>query len=238
MSGRLNRRKATGEFSLARTNDDGEDSLRLLALRIQQSLRRPGAVIVFSPLEHHESPISLICKLAVCFAEREELVLVVDAGGTLEESRSVLASLFYGTPHRTAEGRPLDPTLVDGSSETQMATFGISDYLCNEDLEIGDLVLHTKYTRVDCIHGGVCPLPREGLASRRITDLLELSRGRYSMILVAGPSTQNQTDVQLLAARADGMLFTVSPSTPISNRGHEVIQDLIDLDAPVMGLIG
>jgi hypothetical protein len=237
LSGRLKRHK-TGEFSLARTSDDGEDSLRLLALRIQQSLRRPGAVIVFSPLEHEESPISLICKLAVCFAEREELVLVVDAGGTLAESRSILASLFHGTPHRTAEGRPLDPTLVDGSSETQVATFGISDFLCNEDLEIGDLVLHTKYTRVDCIHGGVCPLPREGLASRRITDLLELSRGRYSMILVAGPSTRNQTDVQLLAARADGMLFTVAPNTPISNRGHEVIQDLIDLDAPVMGLIG
>jgi Mrp family chromosome partitioning ATPase len=237
LSSRLNRRK-TGEFSLARTSDDGEDSLRLLALRIQQSLRRPGAVIVFSPLEHEESPISLICKLAVCFAEREELVLVVDAGGTLAESRSVLASLFHGTPHRTPEGRPLDPTLVDGSAETQMATFGISDYLCNEDLEIGDLVLHTKFTRVDCIHGGVCPQPREGLASRRITDLLELSRGRYSMILVAGPSTRNQTDVQLLAARADGMLFTVSPNSPISNRGHEVIQDLIDLDAPVMGLIG
>jgi Mrp family chromosome partitioning ATPase len=238
LSSRLNRRK-TGEFSLARTNDDGEDSLRLLALRIQQSLRRPGAVIVFSPLEHDESPISLICKLAVCFAEREELVLVVDAGGTLAESRSILSSLFRGTPHRTPEGKPLDPTLVDGSAaEAQMATFGISDFLCNEDLEIGDLVLHTKYTRVDCIHGGVCPPPREGLASRRITDLLELSRGRYSMILVAGPSTKNQTDVQLLAARADGMLFTVSPSTPISNRGHEVIQDLIDLDAPVMGLIG
>jgi Mrp family chromosome partitioning ATPase len=237
LSSRLKRHKS-GEFSLARTSDDGEDSLRLLALRIQQSLRRPGAVIVFSPLEHDESPISLICKLAVCFAEREELVLVVDAGATLAESRSTLASLFHGTPHRTPEGKPLDPTLVDGSSEAQMATFGISDYLCNEDLEIGDLVLHTKYTRVDCIHGGVCPLPREGLASRRITDLLELSRGRYSMILVAGPSTRNQTDVQLLAARADGMLFTVAPNTPISNRGHEVIQDLIDLDAPVMGLIG
>ena len=237
LSSRLKRHK-TGEFALSRTNDDGEDSLRLLALRIQQSLRRPGAVIVFSPLEHNESPISLICKLAVCFAEREELVLVVDAGATLAESRSTLSTLFHGTPHRTADGRPLDPTLVDGSAEAPMATFGISDFLCNEELEIGDLVLHTKYTRVDCIHGGVCPPPREGLASRRITDLLELSRGRYSMILVAGPSTRNQTDVQLLAARADGMLFTVAPNTPISNRGHEVIQDLIDLDAPVMGLIG
>ena len=82
-SSRLNRKK-TGELTLSKlAGDDGEDSLRLLALRIQQSLRRPGAVIVFTPLEHEESPISLICKLAVCFAEREELVLVVDAGATL-----------------------------------------------------------------------------------------------------------------------------------------------------------
>jgi Mrp family chromosome partitioning ATPase len=119
-----------------------------------------------------------------------------------------------------------------------MATFGVSDFLCHEELEMGDLVLHTKFPRVDCIHGGVCPPPREGLASRRMTELLEQSRGRYTMILVAGPSTKCQTDVQLLAARADGMLFTVSPNTPISSRGHEVIQDLIDLEAPVMGLIG
>lgn len=238
-SSRLNRRK-TGELTLAKTSDDdGEDSLRLLALRIQQSLRRPGAVIIFTPLEHDESPVSLICKLAVCFAEREELVLVVDAGGTLAESRTTLASLFQGTPHRTADGKPLDPTLTEGeSSESHMATFGVSDFLCQEELEMGDLILHTKFPRVDCIHGGVSPLPREGLASRRLTELLEQSRGRYSMILVAGPSTRNQTDVQLLAARADGMLFTVSPNTPISSRGHEVIQDLIDLNAPVMGLIG
>ncbi len=237
-SSRLGRKK-TGELTLSKLpGDNGEDSLRLLALRIQQSLRRPGAVIVFSPLEHEESPISLICKLAVCFAEREELVLVVDAGATLAESRSVLAALFQGTPHRTPEGAPLDPTLGDDSAGSRMATFGVSDFLCHEELEMGDLILHTKFPRVDCIHGGVCAPPREGLASRRMSELLDQSRGRYSMILVAGPSTKSQTDVQLLAARADGMLFTVSPNTPISSRGHEVIQDLIDLDAPVMGLIG
>jgi hypothetical protein len=238
-SNRLNRRK-TGELTLAKVaGDDADDSLRLLALRIQQSLRRPGAVIVFTPLEHEESPISLICKLAICFAEREELVLVIDAGATLAESSPVLAALFHGTPHRTPEGAPLDPTLSDGqNSGSQMATFGVSDFLCHEELDMGDLVLHTKFPRVDCVHGGVCPLPREGLASRRMTELLEQSRGRYTMILVAGPSTRSQTDVQLLAARADGMLFTVSPNSPISSRGHEVIQDLIDLDAPVMGLIG
>jgi Mrp family chromosome partitioning ATPase len=235
---RLNRGK-NGELMVARPDGEGEDSLRLLALRIQQSLRRPGAVILFSPLEHDESPISLICKLAVCFAEREELVLVVDAGNRLADSRGILASLFQGTAHRTPDGKPLDPTTTVGESEEpEVATFGVSDYLCQEELEIGDLVLHTKYSRVDCIHGGVGACPREGLASRRLSDLLEQSRGRYTMILVAGPSTKNQTDLQLLAARADGMLFTIAPNAPVSSKGHEVIQDLMDLGAPVMGLIG
>ena len=50
---------------------------------------------------------------------------------------------------------------MNGSS---MATFGVSDFLCHDELEMGDLVLHTKFPRVDCIHGGVCPPPRAGLA--------------------------------------------------------------------------
>jgi hypothetical protein len=67
--------------------DAADDPLRLLALRIQQSLHRPGSVIVFSALDHEESPISLICKLAICFAERDEAVLVLDASGTLAAHR-------------------------------------------------------------------------------------------------------------------------------------------------------
>ncbi len=72
-----------------------------LGARIQQSLRRPGAVIVFSPLEHEESPISLICKLAVCFAEREELVLVARAAGQPRRQRLGPACAFStaSAPH-------------------------------------------------------------------------------------------------------------------------------------------
>ncbi len=224
-----------------RQQDENEDDpLRLLALRIQQSLHRPGSVILFSALDHEESPVSLICKLAICFAERDEAVLVLDASGTLANNRQALSALFQNTPHRTTDGHVLDPTLTaaPGSPVSAMETFGISDYLMLDHLELSDLAIPTRNEGVDCIHGGARPFPREGLATRRMTELLEQSRTRYSMILVAGPSAQQHTDLQLLAARADGLLFTVSGDRPELRQGHEVLEDLLELDAPIMGLIG
>ena len=61
---------------------------------------------------------------------------------------------------------------------------------------------------------------------------------RADVLVEARTRADEESHGRHAAARADGMLFTVSPNSPISNRGHEVIQDLIDLDAPVMGLIG
>ena len=55
------------------------ESLRLLALRIQQSVPGPGATVVFSGLNHHRSSIPTISYLAECLARREERVLIVDA---------------------------------------------------------------------------------------------------------------------------------------------------------------
>ena len=85
-------------------------------------------MIVFSPLEHNESPISLICKLAVCFAEREELVLVVDAWGDTcgEPFHSVHA--VSRTDRTAGTGRPLDPTLVDGSAECEWRRSGFRTF--------------------------------------------------------------------------------------------------------------
>ena len=70
------------------------------------------------------------------------------------------------------------------------------------------------------------------------SELLEECRKRYSLILVAGPSTRQRADLEMLAARADGMLFTVQPNSPVPSHGYEVLQELIDLEAPVMGVIG
>lgn len=215
-----------------------DDPLRLLALRIQQSVHRPGSVIVFSALDHEESPIALICKLAVCFAERDEMVLVLDASGPLDAHRQPLGFLFQGTPHRTPDGHVVDPTLIDTPGSTTVQTFGIADYLSMEYLELADLAIPTRFQGVDCIHGGVRSFPREGLATRRMTELLEQCRHRYSMILIAGPCSHQHTDLQLIAARADGLLFTVQGDSQELRHSQEVLQDLLDLDAPIMGLIG
>jgi hypothetical protein len=55
-----------------------QHEFRLMALRIQQSLFRPeGRVVLFSGLDHEESPMGLIRTLAKCFSQREESVLII-----------------------------------------------------------------------------------------------------------------------------------------------------------------
>lgn len=223
-----------------RLGDD--ESLRLLALRIQQSLKRSGSIIAFCGLEHENSPISLISQLAKCFAEREEKVLVIDASKSAAAAKATMQSLVGESPHLAyLDPEPSDADEGDWSralTDVAPGKHGISDFLSHAELKLADLVLETRIPRVDCIHSGSQPFPKEGLATRRMSELLEKCRKHYSLILIAGPSTRQRPDVEMLAARSDGMLFTVPPTSPVLKRGHEVLQELIEIEAPVMGVIG
>ncbi len=73
------------------------------------------------------------------------------------------------------------------------------------------------------------------MASSRLTKLIDQFRDRYSMILMCGPSTLHPADLQMLAARADGIVFTVNKKSLSSVYGEEVINDLIELGAPIWG---
>lgn len=55
------------------------------------------------------------------------------------------------------------------------------------------------------------------------------------MILLSGPSTLHPADLQMLAARADGIIFTVNKKSLNVVFGEEVISDLIELGAPLLG---
>ena len=79
--------------------------------------------------------------------------------------------------------------------------------------------------------------PSEGLASSSLTNLLGECRQRYTLILVAGPSTNHPSDLQMMSARADGILFTVPPTGRFTGNGEEVVRDLLEMGAPVIGIV-
>ncbi len=93
---------------------------------------------------------------------------------------------------------------------------------------------------VDCIHpvpeqsgldvlvaGAQPPNPAELLGSRQFTELLEQFRASYDFIILDSPPTVSVSDVQIVAAQADGVLFVVrsgSTSRHLAQRGCRMLR--------------
>lgn len=192
-----------------------QHELRLMALRIQQSLFQPtGRIVLFAGLDHEESPMSLIRSLADCFAQREESVLMIQT----MPSRLKIQDKDFDQQHAQNSGRP-----------------GVAEFLAGDYEDASELVVGTGITGIDFLPGGCTVTASESMASTRLTTLIEQFRERYSMILLCGPSTLHPADLQMLAARADGIVFTVNKKSLQVVYGNEVMNDLIELGAPILG---
>lgn len=194
----------------------GRQDVRLMALRIQQSLSRPGGrVVLFSGLDHEESPLNLIQSTACCLAQREEKVLIIQMVPTRGESG--VGNNYPGYNHQTIPS-------------------GVAELLAGSCENASSLVTSTDTPGVDFLPGGGSGIALEAMASSRLSGFIEQFRDLYSMIILCGPSTLHPADLQMLAARADGIVFTVNHSSVRSIYGDEVIGDLIELGAPILGL--
>ena len=194
----------------------GIQDLRLMALRIQQSLSRAsGRVVMFSGLDHGESPLGLIRSLSYCLAQREESVLMIQIPPTLEAAEGWRS----GNEGSFKAGRP-----------------GVAEFLASGSGDATAFVIGAGVAGIDFLPGGCSAVASEAMASSRLTGLIEQLRAKYSMIILCGPSTLYPADLQMLAARADGIVFTVNPDSVNSVYGNEVIGDLLELGAPILGL--
>ncbi len=190
--------------------------LRLMALRIQQSLFDPKArVVLFCGLDHEESPMSLIRNLSKCFVQREESVLMIQT----QPCQVEIARRLSDKNNTQKQGRP-----------------GVSEFLAGEIDDASKLIVNSGIAGIDFLPGGCTMIASEAMASSRLTKLIDQFRDRYSMILMCGPSTLHPADLQMLAARADGIVFTVNKKSLSSVYGEEVINDLIELGAPILGV--
>ncbi len=217
----------------------GKEELRLLALRIQQFIPNAGSVILFSPLDPADSPIGVICQLAECFADREERVLIVDMGISTTAGRDLLLTRYMTVSEQSDNEHRAAATTANGvAARKPAAALGITDFLRDESLDFASLVTTPTCERVHCIPAGEREFPRECFGTRRMTDFLEQCRRRYSMVLVSAPPASESADLQMLAARSDGILFTASQGKRRARHNYHALQELMDLDAPVLGVVG
>lgn len=216
-----------------------DDAIRMTTLRIQQSLGQSGGVVLVSGLGNTPTPVSLMSAIAECLAQREERVLLVDA---IDPSTG---SSLLSAPAATAQGRasprllPVEnQTPANGKGNSQLQkVFGLSEYLSRECEGVTDLIQPTACPGVDLISSGANRFPNEAMASSCITELFEHCRSTYTMILVAGPPVADRADFQMLAARADAILLAADRASISDPINRAVVQDLIELRAPVIGIV-
>ncbi len=222
---------------------DYTEVLRMLTLRIQQSCHRPGSVILFSSLDAKFSASPLMATVAECLAEREERVLLIDA---VCPQRSLLPVLTAVTPGALAalpappkkkgkRGKTAPPVPV--SDNLPVVATGLSEYLSEECEDLTELIQPTGCPGVDLIPSGRRGFSREAMASSCLTELLNTCRKNYTMVLVHGPSVDCAADLQMLTARADGIVLAATKESGKDPLAREFVQDLLDLGAPLIGLV-
>jgi Mrp family chromosome partitioning ATPase len=99
------------------------------------------------------------------------------------------------------------------------------------------LIRPTGCPGVDMIPSGRMSFAREAMASSCLTQLLSTCRKNYTMVLVHGPTVDCTADIQMLTARADGIVLTATRKIGKNARVKEVVQELMDLGAPIIGVV-
>ncbi|MCO6045370.1 hypothetical protein NG895_15780 [Aeoliella sp. ICT_H6.2] len=226
-----------------------DEAVRMTTLRIQQCANKSGFVVLMSNLAKAPPPVRLMSAIAECLAHREERVLIVDAmcpshsripakarGQHKELERTKGLVRPEGTSNPKAP--PENGKSAAGASVPAVRQFGLSDFLSRECDEAADLIQPTSCPGVDQISAGDVDFPHEAMASSCITELFEHCRKTYSIILVAGPPVTARADFQLLAARADGIMLAANRAAVSDPANRAAVQDLIELQAPMLGVVG
>jgi hypothetical protein len=221
---------------------DHTEVVRMLTLRIQQTCHRPGSVVLFSSLDSSFSTVPLMVTVAECLAEREERVLIIDAVCPRRALIPVLNVLSTDSiselPHKTKKSRsapaPVDvpePALSNGNG------YGLSEFFSEECEDVGELVQPTSCPGVDLIASGRTGFSREAMASSCLTELLNTCRKNYTMVLIHGPAVDRAADLQMLTARCDGIVLAATKECAKDPGVRDCVQDLLDLGAPLIGLV-
>ncbi len=216
-----------------------EEFLRLASLRIQQSVSGAGSVVLFSPLKKEDGDgLLLPFRIAERLAARGERVLLMDVDQSTDRVNHWEDVLLEGMTPPKAQSHRSGSKKRRETVEEEADWPGLSDYLTFETVEPPDLVFPSKSPSVDCVMLGNTPFPQEGLAMQRMSQLLDLFRQQYSTIFLIGPPVHYRVDLEVLAARCDGIVFTATRGGRLDSKSHEVLRELIELEAPILGVLG
>ena len=210
------------------------NEIRLAALRLQQAVTRPGAVVLFAGIGTKYTPGRLVAAVATCLSNRGERILMINAVCPLK-TQPLLG--FESTAWVAGNAKQGKSTKGFRKAKTPaVLRTGLSELLRHQ-AEPEAVIQPTSNPLVDVVDCGTTRFPLEALASRELDELLGHASNDYSLVLMVGPPTESAADFQMLAARADAIVLTADKHSIRSARNRAAVEDLIDLRAPLIGII-
>ncbi|WP_054957478.1 CpsD/CapB family tyrosine-protein kinase [Paenibacillus dakarensis] len=167
-------------------------------------------VIMVTSTGPEEGKSTVVANLAVTYAQGERKVLLIDA------------DMRKPTVHRTFQ------------LTNKMGLSSILSRQCNLEEVIQESEVPNLYVMTA---GPIPPNPAEMLNSKRMTNLMQLLREQFDMILIDTPPVLAVTDAQLLASNSDGVLMVINSGKVKKDVALKAKENLLRVNARILGVV-
>lgn len=115
---------------------------------------------------------------------------------------------------------------------------GLSSYLSGDKDEIDELITECQHSGTFLLPAGpIPPNPSEMLNSKRMADLLELSRQKTDIIIIDAPPLLPVTDAVLLSQKVDGVIMVAETNNTKKEVFSRGLERLKQVNANVLGTV-
>lgn len=170
--------------------------------------------ILFTSCGPNEGKSTVTFELARSVAENGKKVILVDA----DLRKSVMLSRYKAQAMQKRVG-------------------GLSHYLSGQ-AEISDIICNTNVPDFDVIlTGPLSPNPTELLSGKRFTDLMELLRVTYDMVIIDSPPLGSVIDAAVIAPHCDGAVMVIESNVTSHRMAVNVKKQLEMADCKILGAV-
>jgi non-specific protein-tyrosine kinase len=178
---------------------------------------KPVHVIMATSTSPDDGKSTTIANLAITFAASGASTVLVDG-----DLRRPHLHTIFGLPNEQG----LTTMVVDMARAT---TGGAEPTIPLQNTQVANLQVLTS--------GPVPPNPAEILSSQRMTELLEMLRGKVDYVLIDTPPIIAVTDAAVLASRVDGVLLVVNAGKTKRELAIKARDMLKQVNANVIGVV-
>ncbi|MEP6775874.1 MAG: CpsD/CapB family tyrosine-protein kinase [Chloroflexota bacterium] len=178
---------------------------------------KPVHVIIATSTSPDDGKSTTIANLAITFAASGASTVLVDG-----DLRRPHLHTIFGLPNEQG----LTTMVVDMARAT---AGGAEPIIPLQNTQVANLQVLTS--------GPVPPNPAEILSSQRMTELLEMLRGKADYVLIDTPPIIAVTDAAVLASRVDGVLLVVNAGKTKRELAIKARDMLKQVNANVIGVV-